>query len=153
MSFTWIYRDGVGFDFIGFALLCSGLCWVGRCFGSWVLLGLFYLLRVTHHGMASVINTLCIWSDCEVYRSMRQYTRRQRRTHCSVYTIGPKDSCADAQSCDIYARTAMRGFRFQNRAIMAAFAETSSVVHAGATIYVSYSRVAVLLSSMCSVAT
>ena len=25
------------------------VCWIDPCFGSWALLGLFYLLRVTHH--------------------------------------------------------------------------------------------------------
>ena len=42
------YRAGVWFDFVSFALhLAVVLCWVDRCFGSWVLLALFLLLRVT----------------------------------------------------------------------------------------------------------
>ena len=42
-------RDGVWFRFIRFALLHAVVfCWVSRCFGSWVLLGFFCLLRVTH---------------------------------------------------------------------------------------------------------
>ena len=48
VSFTRVYRAGVWFGFVRFALLLAVvLCWVARCFGSWVLLGLFCLLRVT----------------------------------------------------------------------------------------------------------
>jgi len=47
VSFTRVYRDGVWFGCVGFApLLAIVLCWVDGCFGSWVLLGLFCLLRV-----------------------------------------------------------------------------------------------------------
>ena len=52
MSLTGVYRVGLWFGFIRFALLLAVvLCWVARCFGSWVLLGLFFHLRVTQ-GMA-----------------------------------------------------------------------------------------------------
>ena len=45
---TRVYR-GVWFGFVRFALLLAvGLCWVGRRLDSWVLLGLFCLLRVLH---------------------------------------------------------------------------------------------------------
>ena len=37
-------------------------CWVDRCFASWVLLGLFYLLRVTHHLANSFTLWLSLWS-------------------------------------------------------------------------------------------
>ena len=44
-----VYRDGIWFRFVRSALLLAViLCWVDRCFGSWVLLGFFSLLRVTH---------------------------------------------------------------------------------------------------------
>ena len=49
-SFTWVYR-GVWFGSIRFALfLAVVLSWIGRCLDSWVLLGLFCLLRVTQKG-------------------------------------------------------------------------------------------------------
>ena len=49
MSFTWIYLDGTPFSFVRSALLLAVVihC-VGLRYGSWVLLGLFCLLRVTH---------------------------------------------------------------------------------------------------------
>ena len=48
VSLTSVCRIGVWFDFVRFAfLLAVILCGVDRCFGSWVLLGLFCLLRVT----------------------------------------------------------------------------------------------------------
>ena len=48
VSFTRVYRVGVWFGFVRFALLLAVvLCWVDRCFDSWVLLGLLCLLRVT----------------------------------------------------------------------------------------------------------
>ena len=48
MSSTRVYRVGVWFGFVRFALLLAVvLCWVDRCFESWVLLGLLCLLRVT----------------------------------------------------------------------------------------------------------
>ena len=48
VSFTRVDCVGVWFGFVRFALLLAVvLCWVARCFGSWVLLGLFCLLRVT----------------------------------------------------------------------------------------------------------
>ena len=47
--FMRVYRVGVWLGFISFALLLAVvLCWVDRCFESWVLLGLHCLLRVTH---------------------------------------------------------------------------------------------------------
>ena len=54
VSLTRVYRAGVWFRFAWFALLLAVvLCWVARCSGSWVLLGLFRLLRVSpllmHH--------------------------------------------------------------------------------------------------------
>ena len=46
-SFTRVYRVGVWFGFVRFALLLAVvLSWVARCFDSRVLLGLFCLLRV-----------------------------------------------------------------------------------------------------------
>ena len=49
MSFARVYRDGVCFGFVSFALLLAVvLCWVDRCFGSSVLPGSFCLLRATH---------------------------------------------------------------------------------------------------------
>ena len=43
-----VYRVGVWFGFVRFTLLLEVvLCWVGRCFDSWVLPCLFCLLRVT----------------------------------------------------------------------------------------------------------
>ena len=48
MSFARVYRAGVWFGFVRFALfLAVVLCWVDRWFDSWVLLGLFCLLRLT----------------------------------------------------------------------------------------------------------
>ena len=45
---TRLSRVEVWFRFVRFALLLVVvLCWVARCFGSWVLLGLFCLLHVT----------------------------------------------------------------------------------------------------------
>ena len=42
------YRVGVWFGSVRFALLIVVvICWVDRCFDSWVLLGLICLLRVT----------------------------------------------------------------------------------------------------------
>ena len=47
--FCEVYRVGVWFGFISLALLLAIiLCWVHRWFDSWVLLGLFCPLRVTH---------------------------------------------------------------------------------------------------------
>ena len=44
-----MYRVGVWFGSVRFALLVAVvLCWVDRCFDSWVLLGLCCILRVTH---------------------------------------------------------------------------------------------------------
>ena len=46
--FTRVYRVGVWLGFVRFAaLLAVVLCCVDRCFGSWVLLGLFCLDRAT----------------------------------------------------------------------------------------------------------
>ena len=45
---TRVYRVGVWLGVLRFApLLAIVLSWVDRCFDSWVLLDLFYLLRVT----------------------------------------------------------------------------------------------------------
>ena len=50
MSFARVYRVGVCFGFVRSALLLVGvLCWVGCCFGSWVLLGFLCFLRLTQH--------------------------------------------------------------------------------------------------------
>ena len=47
VSFARVRREGVWFAFVGLALLLVVvLCWVDRCSGSWVLLGLFRLLHV-----------------------------------------------------------------------------------------------------------
>ena len=49
VSVTRVYRVGVLFGLVRFALLLADvLCWVDRCFDSWVLLGLLCLLRVTY---------------------------------------------------------------------------------------------------------
>ena len=46
--FTCVYCVGGWFGFVGFKLLLADvLCWVEHIFGSWVLLALLYLLRVT----------------------------------------------------------------------------------------------------------
>ena len=48
VSFTRVHCVGVWFGFVRLALLLAiVLFWVPRCFGSWVLLGLFCLLRAT----------------------------------------------------------------------------------------------------------
>ena len=50
MSFTTVYRVGVWFGFVRFALLLAVvLFWVDRCFDSWVLLGLFCLRVAQSH--------------------------------------------------------------------------------------------------------
>ena len=50
LSFSRVYRVGVWFGFVRFALLLAVvLGWVNRYFDSWVLLGLFCLFRVKHH--------------------------------------------------------------------------------------------------------
>ena len=55
--FTRVYRVGVWFGFVRIALLLAViLCWVDRCFDSWVLLGFFCLLRVTHPAAESKFN-------------------------------------------------------------------------------------------------
>ena len=44
------------------------LCWVDRCFGSWVLLGVFYLLHVTCINVcsyASELANILPWSACD----------------------------------------------------------------------------------------
>ena len=47
VSFAWVHRDGVWFGFVMSALLLAVVfCWVDRCVASWVLLGLFCLVRV-----------------------------------------------------------------------------------------------------------
>ena len=48
MSFARIYRNSGWFGFVRSTLLLAVvLCWVDRGFGSWVLLGVFCLVRVT----------------------------------------------------------------------------------------------------------
>ena len=58
MSFTKVYRVAVWLGFVRFALLLAVvLCWVDRCFDSWMLLALLCLLRVTHiHRCSGVCN-------------------------------------------------------------------------------------------------
>ena len=57
VSFTRVYRVGVWLGFVRFALLLAVvLYWVDPCFGSWVLLGLFCLLRVSCNTDALVCN-------------------------------------------------------------------------------------------------
>ena len=47
VSFARVYRVKVWFGFVTFALLLAVvLCWVDHSFDSWVLLGLFCLLRI-----------------------------------------------------------------------------------------------------------
>ena len=48
MSLTWIFLDGIWFSSLTSLLLAVVLCTVGRCSGSWVVLGLFCLVRVKH---------------------------------------------------------------------------------------------------------
>ena len=49
VPFTRVYRAGVWFGIVRLALrLAVVLCWVDRCFDSWVLLGLLCLVRATH---------------------------------------------------------------------------------------------------------
>lgn len=49
-SFTWVYHHGVWFGFVSFALILAVfLCWVDRRYGSWVLLRLVWLHRVTQN--------------------------------------------------------------------------------------------------------
>ena len=58
VSFTRVNRDGVCFGLVRSALLLAVvLCWVDRCFDSWMLLALLCLLRVTHiHRCSGVCN-------------------------------------------------------------------------------------------------
>ena len=65
VSFTWVYRDGIWNSFIkSEPLLAVGLCWAHRCLGSWVLLGLFCLLRVTHSQEDNAISLPSLLALC-----------------------------------------------------------------------------------------
>ena len=71
-----VYPVGVWFGFVGFALLVAFiLCWVGRCFGSWVLLGLFCLFRVT-------------WRKLQTPGNAEEHKRQETPT---INPIGPTD--------------------------------------------------------------
>ena len=55
------------FGFVRFALLLAVvLCWVARCFGSWVLLAFFCLHRVTY---ATSTTSTCMRHDIRHLRS------------------------------------------------------------------------------------
>ena len=66
VPFTRVCRVGIWCGFVRFALLLAVvLCWVDRCFDSWLLLGLFCLLRVTQP-----LPLHCTCMDSELRRSM-----------------------------------------------------------------------------------
>ena len=63
MSLTRVYRVGGWYGFVRLALLLVViLCWVDRCFDSWVLLRLFCLYRVTDSPHAILSVNLADWT-------------------------------------------------------------------------------------------
>ena len=82
MSLKSVYRVGVWFRFVRFALLLAVIfCWDDRCFDSWVLLALVCLLRVTHN-RSHVICPPCTVSS-QLYRCT--YRPSHRCMHTSVH--------------------------------------------------------------------
>ena len=54
----WVYRGGVWVGIVMSALLFAVVfCWVDHCVGSWVLLGLFCLLRVSQLSVSCLLHT------------------------------------------------------------------------------------------------
>ena len=102
----WVGCDAIWFGSVRSALrLAAVLCFVDRCFGSWVLLGLLCLLRVTPlssdldlidvsplHGVWRLPHTLCLPSfpvPALLLRSalMRQRWKFHMRRSSSSYSL------------------------------------------------------------------